>query len=112
VPEPKEYKVTLRDVAVRDFEALDPGVRKQALKQFEKLKRSPQLGKELGHKMGVNLTGYRALRFYKGKYRIVYRILEEEKEVEIWGIGEREAGRIYRMVGERILFSRRDDDEH
>jgi len=70
-------------VAVEDFEALDPGVWKQALKQFEKLKRSPQLGKELGHKMGVNLTGYRALRFYKGRYRIVYRILEEEREVEI-----------------------------
>ena len=58
-----QYKVTLRDVAVQDFEALDPSVRKQALKQFEKLKRSPQLGKELGHKMGVDLTGYRALRF-------------------------------------------------
>jgi len=96
------YKVTLRDVAVKDFEALDPGVQKQALKQFEKLKRSPQLGKELGHKMGVDLTGYRALRFYKNQYRIVYRILEEEKEVEIWGIGKREAGKIYRMVGERI----------
>ncbi len=97
----EHYKVTLRDVAVRDFEALDPSVQKQALKQFEKLKRSPQLGKELGHKMGVDLTGYHVLRFYKGKYRIIYRILEEQKEVEVWGIGEREAGKIYRMVGER-----------
>ncbi len=100
--EAKDYKVTLRDVAVEDFEALDPSVQKQALKQFEKLKRRPQLGKELGHKMGVDLTGYRALRFYKNQYRIIYRILEEEKEVEIWGIGKRETGRIYRMVGERV----------
>jgi len=99
---PEPYKVTLRDVAVEDFEVLDTSVQKQALKQFEKLKRSPQLGKELGHKMGVDLTGYRVLRFYKGKYRIVYRILEEQKEVEIWGIGAREAGKIYRMVGERL----------
>jgi mRNA interferase RelE/StbE len=99
---PEQYKVTLRDVAVEDFEALDPSIQKQAMKQFEKLKRSPELGEELGHKMGVNLTGYRALHFYKNKYRIVYRILEEEKEVEIWGIGVREAGKIYRMVGERL----------
>ncbi len=97
-----QYKVTLRDVAVEDFEALDGSIQKQALKQFEKLKRSPELGEELGHKMGVDLTGYRVLHFYKNKYRIVYCILEEQKEVEIWGIGVREAGKIYRMVGERL----------
>jgi len=28
--------------------------------------------------------------------------LEEEKEVEIWGIGVRETGKIYKMVGERL----------
>lgn len=89
-------------VAALDFEALDGSIQRQAMKQFEKLQRSPKLGKELGHKMGVDLTGYRALHFYKNKYRIVYRILEEEKEVEIWGIGVREAGKIYRMVGERL----------
>jgi mRNA interferase RelE/StbE len=96
------YKVTLRDVATRDFGALDGSIQQQALKQFRKLKKSPELGDELGHKMGVDLTGYRALHFYKNQYRIVYRILEEQKEVEIWGIGVRESGKIYQMVGERI----------
>jgi len=52
--------------------------------------------------MGVDLTGYRALHFYKDQYRIVYKILEDRKEVEIWGIGKREAGKIYKMVSERI----------
>lgn len=96
------YRVTLRDLAVADFEALDRDVQRQANKQFEKLKRNPKLGKDLGHKMGVDLTGYRALRFYKNRYRIVYKILEDQKEVEIWGIGKREAGKIYKMVSERI----------
>lgn len=96
------YRVTLRDLAVEDFEALDRDVQRQALKQFEKLKRSPELGEDLGYKMGVDLTGYRALHFYKNQYRIVYKILEDQKEVEIWGIGKRESGRIYRMVSERI----------
>jgi mRNA interferase RelE/StbE len=96
------YKITLRDFAVEDFEALDGDVQRQTNKQFEKLKRSPELGKDLGHKMGVNLTGYRALHFYRNQYRIVYKILEDQKEVEIWGIGKREAAKVYRMVSERI----------
>lgn len=96
------YQVTLRDVAVEDFEALDGSIQRQALKQFEKLKRSRELGEELGHRMGVDLTGYRALHFYKNQYRIIYRILKKQREVEIWGIGMRESGKIYRMVGERI----------
>lgn len=96
------YRVTLRDLAVKDFEALDGDVQRQALKQFEKLMRSPELGEDLGHKMGVDLTGYRALHFYKNQYRIVYKILEDQKEVEIWGIGKRESEKIYRMVSERI----------
>ena len=96
------YKVTLRDFAVEDFEALDGDVQRQANKQFEKLKRSPELGEDLGHKMGVDLTGYRALHFYRDQYRTVYKILEDQKAVEIWGIGKREAGKVYRMVGERV----------
>jgi len=47
---PEPYKVTLHDVAVEDFEALDPSIQRQALKKFEKLRRSPELGRELGHK--------------------------------------------------------------
>jgi len=96
------YAVTLRDVAVEDFDKLDGGVRKQALKQFEKLAHSPELGDELGHRMGVDLTGYRALHFHKNQYRIVYRILDEQSEVEIWGIGVRESGRVYRMTARRV----------
>ena len=96
------YRVTLRDFAVEDFAALDGDVQRQANKQFEKLKRNPELGKDLGHKMGIDLTGYRALHFYRNQYRIIYKILGDQREVEVWGIGKRESGRVYRMVSERI----------
>jgi len=52
--------------------------------------------------MGVDLRGYRALHFYKNQYRIVYRVLEDQKEVEVWGIGKRESGTVYKMVSKRI----------
>jgi len=96
------YRITFLDLTVEDFEALDGDVQRQANKQFEKLKRSPRLGEDLGHKMGVDLAGYRALHFYRNQYRVVYKILENQKEVEIWGIGKREAGKVYKMVSERI----------
>lgn len=96
------YRITLRDFAVEDFEVLDGDVQRRTNNQFEKLKRSPELGEDLGHKMGVDLTGYRALHFYKDQYRIVYKVLEDQREVEIWGIGKRESGKVYKMVSERI----------
>lgn len=96
------YRVTLRDVAVEDFDALDADTKRQAIKQLNKLKASPELGPDLGHRMGVDLGGYRALHFYKNQYRIVYRVLEATKEVEAWGIAKCEAGSVYKMVSKRI----------
>lgn len=96
------YRVTLRDVAVEDFDALDADVQRQALRQLGKLEVSPELGPDLGRKMGVDLKGYRALHFYKNQYRIVYRILEATKEVVVWGIAKREAGAVYKMASKRI----------
>ena len=96
------YRVALRDVAVEDFAALDADIQRQALRQLNKLKESPELGPDLGHRMGVDLKGYRALHFYKNQYRIVCRVLEAIKEVEVWGIGRREAGAVYKMVSQRI----------
>lgn len=96
------YRVTLRDVAVKDFRSLDGETQRQAQRQLEKLKKSPKLGADLGSKMGVDLTGYRALHFGKNQDRIVYRVLEPEKEVEVWGIARREGGAVYRMVGKRV----------
>ena len=96
------YRLTLRDVAAEDFAALDADVQRQAFRQLNKLEGSPELGSDLGNKMGIDLKGYRALHFYKNQYRIVYRVLEAIKEVEVWGIGRREAGAVYRMVSQRI----------
>ena len=69
---------------------------------LNKLRQSPELGIALGHKMGVDLSGYLALHFYKNQYRIVYKVLEDQKEVEVWGIAEREAGAVYKMVSKRV----------
>jgi len=96
------YRLTLRDVAAEDFAALDADTQRQAFRQLNKLEGNPELGSDLGNKMGIDLKGYRALHFYKNQYRIVCRVLEAIKEVEVWGIGRREAGAVYKMVSQRI----------
>lgn len=95
-------RVALRDVAAEDFRALTKETQRQARRQLEKLARHPELGDELGHRMGINLTGYRALHFARNRYRIVYRWIPGQDKVEVWGIGRREAGAIYRMLGKRV----------
>lgn len=89
-------------MAVKDFRGVDAEAQRQARRQLEKLKDRPELGADLGNRMGVDLTGYRALHFGRNQYRIVYRVLEREKEVEVWGIARRERGAVYRMVAKRL----------
>ena len=96
------YRVTLRDVAVKDFRGVDAETQRQARRQLEKLKERPELGADLGNRMGVDLTGYRALHFGRNQYRIVYPVLEREREVEVWGIARRERGAVYHMVAKRL----------
>jgi len=95
------YEVSLKPGAVEDFEELDRSAQKEIRKQLEKLKEKPQLGKELGVRAGLNLTGFRALRVLKGRYRIVYHILEGLK-VEVWAIGKREKLEVYRTLASRL----------
>ena len=65
--------------------------------------RNPYLGKPLGNKFGIDLTGFYKLYFAKKKYRIVYRRIGEHIEViEIIGIGKRDKEEIYKIVAKRL----------
>lgn len=102
------YKLVWKSAAKEDYERLDHSIRQQALIQFKKLQQAPQLGQDLGMKMGLDLTGYKKLSFYRKKYRIVYRIDERAKKVIIVGIGPREAERIYREVAKQVKADREE----
>ena len=85
------FKVELHPKVVRDFDALDGSIRKEIVKKIDALSGNPFLGKPLGNKLGMDLTGFFKLYVAKKKYRIVYRILKGRLEViEIIGIGKRE----------------------
>ena len=96
------YNLTWKSEAEEDFDRLGHSIKKQAFIQFKKLIKSPQLGLPLGNKAGFALTGYRKLYFFDKKYRIVYELDEDSKEVTIFAIGKREDMKVYHMLSKRL----------
>jgi len=72
-----------------DIESLDGSVKSKLKKKLKKIKKSPELGKPLGNKGSLNLSGCLKIYFGKKKYRIVYEIIDEE-HIMVWSIGKRE----------------------
>jgi mRNA interferase RelE/StbE len=97
------YKIEFLPDAAKDFDLLDKSLRKEAGKKIDTLSKNPFLGKPLGNKSGINLTGFYKLYFAKKHYRIVYRLIGEHIEViEIFGIGKRDKEEIYRLAAKRL----------
>lgn len=94
--------------AAADYQTLDGSVKKMADKKLEKLEENPFLGEKLGNKNNIDLTGYYKLYFLKKRYRIVYRIVQNEIEIiEIWGIGKRDKMEVYKNIAKRIRDRKR-----
>jgi len=97
------YKIEFLPDAEKDFDALDASIRKEVAKKIDALAENPFLGKPLGKKYGVDLTGLYKIYVSKKKYRIVYRLIGKHIEViEIVGIGKREKEEVYRLVARRL----------
>jgi len=97
------YKVEFHPEAKKDFEGLDGSVKKEVAKKIDTLSENAFLGKPLGNKFAIDLTGLYKLYAAKKAYRIVYRLIGEEIEVvEIVGIGKRDKEEIYHLVVKRL----------
>jgi len=97
------YKVEFLPDAAKDFDNLAGSLKKQAAKKIDALVTNPFLGKPLGNKLGIDLTGFYKLYFAKKKYCIVYRLIGEHIEViEIIGIGKRDKAEVYKIIAKRL----------
>jgi len=96
------YEIKFIPSAQKDFEKLDGRRKILVAKQIKKLENNPYAGQHLGHKAGINLTGYYKLYVDRKKIRIVYTVIEEEIFVKIIVIGEREDFSVYREAAKRI----------
>jgi mRNA interferase RelE/StbE len=97
------FKIEFHPEAVKDFNTLDGSIQKEIAKKIDALSENPFLGKPLGNRLGMNLTGFFKLYAARKKYRIVYHCLKDHLEiVEIIGIGKREKAEIYKLIFKRI----------
>jgi len=97
------YKIEFFQDAEKDFDALVGSIRKEVAKKVDALAENPFLGKPLGRKFGVDLTGFYKLYVAKKKYRIVYRLTGKYIEVVgIVGIGKRDKEEVYKLVARRL----------
>ena len=97
------FKIEFHPEAAKDFDRLDGSVRKEVVKKIDALSENPLLGKPLGNKMGLDLTGFFKLYTSKKKIRIVYRLLKDYLEViEVIGIGKREKEEVYKLILRRL----------
>ena len=96
------YKIEFLPDAEKDFGALDGSIRKEVAKKIDALAENPFLGKPLGTKYGVDLTGFYKIYVSKKKYRMVSRLIGRHIEViEIVGIGKRDKEEVYKLVARR-----------
>jgi len=98
------YRVEFIPEAGKDYRNLDGSTKKIINKKIDSLGGNPFLGEKLGNKFNLDLTGFYKLYAAKKKIRIVYRLITplQIEIIEIWGIGKRDKGEIYRIIGERI----------
>jgi mRNA interferase RelE/StbE len=97
------FKIEFHPEAVKDFDALDRSIQKEVAKKIDALSENPFIGKPLGKKLGLDLTGFYKLYVVKKKFRIVYRLEKKYLElIEIIGIGKREKEEIYRLIARRL----------
>jgi len=85
-----KFDVILTGESKKDFDKLDGSIKKYVLKKLILLETNPFLGKPLGNKAGIDLTGYYKLYVFKKKIRIIYKIIDQKLIITIISIGKRE----------------------
>jgi mRNA interferase RelE/StbE len=94
-------EIRLTAEVAEDYLSLDPSVRLDVRKAFEKLKVDPRAyGEPLGKKAGINLFGFYSIRAGR-RLRIIYSIGENDA-VMVRAIGRRDAFEAHRSAEARI----------
>lgn len=88
------FKLTYSETSRNQIQKLPPILKPVIKLKIEQIREAPYSGKYLERE----LSGYLSMR--SKRYRIIYKILEEEKVVQIHYVGHRKD--IYEQFGEQI----------
>lgn len=90
----QKYRLLYSETAGKQIKKLHPRLKPLIKSKIEQIRQDPHIGKSLEKE----LSGY--LSFRTKRYRIIYRILEGKKIIQIHHVGHRKD--IYELFAERI----------
>lgn len=96
------YKVKLTQIAATNIKKLDKRTQSQVVSKIEALKNEPLL---LGKPLKGSLRELRSVRAAGQRYRIIYKVVEEEIVVIVVAVGirkEGDRGDIYELMKKYI----------
>jgi mRNA interferase RelE/StbE len=94
--------------ALDDLKKLDHSLQLQVLKAISKVAKNPLpqaeggLGKALGNKASIDLTGYCKIKLLKLGLRVVYKVVRENEKMKIIVISTRADDEVYFTALKRI----------
>lgn len=88
------FRLLYSETCRRQVRTLSPGIKALVKAKIEEIARDPGIGKRLERE----LSGYLSCR--AKRYRILFKLREEERTVEIHYVGHRKD--IYELFGEQI----------
>lgn len=95
------YEIKYHPLVEADLKQLNNSVRLEVFKKLKKIQQTPELGKPLGNKNNMNLTGLLKVYVAKKQVRIVYEIIDNILVVKVMAIGKRESMEVYKQAEER-----------
>ncbi len=95
------YEIKYHPLVEADLKELNNSVRFEVFKKLKKIQQTPEIGKPLGNKNNMNLTGLFKVYVAKKQVRIVYEIIENILVVKVIAIGKRESMEVYKQADER-----------
>ncbi|MCI0501478.1 MAG: type II toxin-antitoxin system RelE/ParE family toxin [Epsilonproteobacteria bacterium] len=96
------YDVVYHELVEDDLKRLGNNVLVKVLKKIQQIAANPNLGKELGNRANLNLSGYRKVYVENKKIRIVYKIIDHKLEIFVVTVGKRDDMSVYKDANDRI----------
>jgi len=95
------YDFKFYEEAEKDLAKLNNSIKKLFAKKLTQILKNPQIGKDLGNKNNLKLSGLKKVYFDNKRYRIVYEIVNQEIIIHIIAIGKRDDMEVYKKAHSR-----------
>ena len=99
------YDFKFYEEAEKDLAKLNHSIQKLFAKKLTQILHNPEIGKDLGNRNNLNLTGLKKVYFDNKRYRIVYEIKEKAIIIHIIAIGKRDNMKVYKEASHRYQHS-------